>query len=64
MSGDYYTDLIAVPQNWLGSFAMSGLLLNLRLASVHKLQCAYFDWTCNGADNHSVQRLGRVRRSQ
>ena len=30
MSGDYYTDLIAVPQNWLGSFAMSGLLLNLR----------------------------------
>ncbi len=43
MSGDYYTDLIAVPQNWLGSFAMSGLLLNLRSLPFTNYSAPYFD---------------------
>ncbi|NLB16085.1 MAG: extracellular solute-binding protein [Clostridiales bacterium] len=43
MSGDYYTDLIAVPQNWLGSFAMSGLLLNLRSLPFTNYKAPYFD---------------------
>ncbi|MCR5262852.1 MAG: hypothetical protein K6D94_03185 [Clostridiales bacterium] len=43
MSGEYYTDLIAVPQNWLGSFAMSNLLMNLRSLPFTDYSAPYFD---------------------
>ena len=45
MSGEYYTDLIAVPQNWLGSFAMSNLLMNLRSLPFTDYSAPYFDQT-------------------
>ena len=43
-SGDYYADLIAVPQSKLGSFVSKGLLLNLNSLPFTDYTAPYYDY--------------------
>ncbi|MBE6709332.1 MAG: hypothetical protein E7578_08850 [Ruminococcaceae bacterium] len=48
-SGMYYSDLLMLPQDMVGSFAVNGLLLNLRSMPTLNFEASYFNQSSVGA---------------